>query len=73
MEGGVVVADDKVSLIGSVRSIKSVKSRSGSVRSTRSTRSSVRSVQSVKERPSILEESIFKTWDVEDFFISKQK
>ena len=56
------MAEDKVSLTGSVRSIKSVKSRSGSVRSTRS---SVRSVQSVKERPSILEESIFKTRDVE--------
>merc|ERR1719167_1271949 len=54
-----------VSLTGSVRSIKSVKSRSGSVKSTKSTRSSVRSVQSVKERPSILEESIFKTRDVE--------
>ena len=59
------MTEDKVSLTGSVRSIKSAKSRSGSVRSTRSTRSSVRSVQGVKERPSILEESIFKTQDVE--------
>ena len=59
------MADDKVSLTGSVRSIKSVKSRSGSMKGMRSTRSSVRSVHSVKERPSILEESIFKTRDVE--------
>ena len=66
MEGGVVVADDKVSLSGSIRSVKS---RTGSIKSTtgsvKSTRSSVRSVQSVKERQSILEESIFKTRDVE--------
>merc|ERR1719239_1730375 len=61
VEGGVVVGDDsdKVSLSGSIRSVKS---RTGSVKSTRS---SVRSIQSVKERPSILEESIFKTHDVE--------
>ena len=59
------MAEDKVSLSGSLRSIKSVKSRSGSMKGMRSTRSSVRSVQSVKERPSILEESIFKTRDVE--------
>merc|ERR1719239_1803100 len=54
VEGGVVVGDDsdKVSLSGSIRSVKS-------------TRSSVRSIQSVKERPSILEESIFRTQDVE--------
>merc|ERR1719239_10788 len=72
--GGVIVADDsdKVSLSGSIRSvksrtgsIKSTKSTTGSVRSVKSTRSSVRSVQSVKERGSILEESIFKTQDVE--------
>merc|ERR1719239_2040208 len=71
VEGGVVVGDDsdKVSLSGSIRSVKSVKSRTGSIKSTtgsvKSTRSSVRSIQSVKERPSILEESIFKTHDVE--------
>merc|ERR1711971_1346530 len=74
VEGGVVVGDnsDKVSLSGSVRSVKSVKSRTGSIKSTtgsvRSVKSitgSVRSVQSVKERQSILEESIFKTQDVE--------
>merc|ERR1719239_973140 len=71
VEGGVVVADDsdKVSLSGSVRSVKSrtgsIKSTTGSVKSVKSTRSSVRSIQSVKERPSILEESIFKTHDVE--------
>merc|ERR1719239_1874758 len=74
VEGGIVVTDDsdKVSLSGSVRSVKSVKSRTGSIKSTtgsvrsvKSTRSSVRSIQSVKERPSILEESIFKTQDVE--------
>merc|ERR1711971_1167624 len=74
MGGGVVVGDDsdKVSLSGSVRSVKSVKSRTGSIKSTtgsvRSVKSitgSVRSVQSVKERQSILEESIFKTQDVE--------
>merc|ERR1719239_1063609 len=71
VEGGVVVADDsdKVSLSGSVRSVKSRtgsnKSTTGSVRSGKSTRSSVRSIKSVKERPSILEESIFKTQDVE--------
>merc|ERR1719209_2745961 len=72
--GGVIVADDadKVSLSGSLRSvksrtgsIKSTKSTTGSVRSVKSTRNSVRSVQSVKERGSILEESIFKTQDVE--------
>merc|ERR1719239_1492831 len=72
--GGVIVADDadKVSLSGSIRSvksrtgsIKSTKSTTGSVRSVKSTRNSVRSVQSVKERGSILEESIFKTQDVE--------
>merc|ERR1719209_85262 len=72
--GGVIVADDsdKVSLSGSIRSvksrtgsIKSTKSATGSVRSVKSTRNSVRSVQSVKERGSILEESIFKTQDVE--------
>ena len=60
---------DKVSLSGSIRSVKSrtgsIKSTTGSVRSVKSTRSSVRSIQSVKERPSILEESIFKTHDVE--------
>merc|ERR1719209_2908806 len=71
VEGGVVVGDDsdKVSLSGSIRSVKSrtgsIKSTTGSVRSVKSTRSSVRSIQSVKERPSILEESIFKTHDVE--------
>merc|ERR1719239_771367 len=74
VEGGVVMGEDsdKVSLSGSVRSVKSVKSRTGSIKSTtgsvrsvKSTRSSVRSIQSVKERPSILEESIFKTQDVE--------
>merc|ERR1719239_1275128 len=71
VEGGVVVGDDsdKVSLSGSIRSVKSrtgsIKSTTGSVRSVKSTRSSVRSIQSVKERPSILEESIFKTQDVE--------
>merc|ERR1711971_1357593 len=74
MGGGVVVGDDsdKVSLSGSVRSVKSVKSRSGSIKSTtgsvrrvKSITGSVRSVQSVKERQSILEESIFKTQDVE--------
>merc|ERR1719239_655328 len=70
VEGGVVVGDDsdKVSLSGSIRSVKSrtgsIKSTTGSVRSVKSTRSSV-SIQSVKERPSILEESIFKTHDVE--------
>merc|ERR1719209_2701049 len=72
--GGVIVADDsdKVSLSGSIRSvksrtgsIKSTKSTTGSVRSVKSTRNSVRSIQSVKERGSILEESIFKTQDVE--------
>merc|ERR1719209_90985 len=72
--GGVIVANDsdKVSLSGSIRSvksrtgsIKSIKSTTGSVRSVKSTRNSVRSVQSVKERGSILEESIFKTQDVE--------
>merc|ERR1719209_2562150 len=72
--GGIVVANDsdKVSLSGSIRSvksrtgsIKSIKSTTGSVRSVKSTRNSVRSVQSVKERGSILEESIFKTQDVE--------
>merc|ERR1719341_9180 len=68
VEGGVLVGDDsdKVSLSGSVRSVKSrtgsIKSTTGSVRSVKSTRSSV-SIQSVKERPSILEESIFKTHD----------
>merc|ERR1719341_2581659 len=46
-------------------SIKSLKSTTGSVRSVKSTRSSVRSIQSVKERGSILEESIFRTQDVE--------
>ena len=60
---------DKVSLSGSIRSVKSrtgsIKSTTGSVRSVKSTRSSVRSIQSVKERPSILEESIFRTQDVE--------
>ena len=74
MEGGVVVADDsdKVSMSGSIRSVKSrtgsirsIKSTTGSVRSVKSTRSSVRSIQSVKERGSILEESIFRTQDVE--------
>merc|ERR1719209_1096859 len=71
VEGGVVVGDDsdKVSLSGSIRSVKSrtgsIKSTTGSVRSVKSTKSSVRSIQSVKERPSILEESIFKTHDVE--------
>merc|ERR1719341_350020 len=74
VEGGVVVADDsdKISMNGSTRSVKSrtgstwsIKSTTGSVRSVKSTRSSVRSIQSVKERPSILEESIFKTHDVE--------
>merc|ERR1711971_713314 len=72
-KGQVVEGDsDKVSLSGSIRSVKSVKSRSGSIKSTtgsvRSVKSitgSVRSVQSVKERQSILEESIFKTQDVE--------
>merc|ERR1719209_552263 len=72
--GGVIVANDsdKVSLSGSIRSvksrtgsIKSIKSTTGSVRSVQSTRNSVRSIQSVKERGSILEESIFKTQDVE--------
>merc|ERR1719209_1503778 len=72
--GGVIVANDsdKVSLSGSIRSvksrtgsIKSIKSTTGSVRSVQSTRNSVRSIQSVKERGSILEESIFKTRDVE--------
>ena len=53
---------DAVSLSGSIRSVKS---RTGSIKSIKSTRSSVRSIQSVKERPSILEESIFKTQDVE--------
>ena len=53
---------DAVSLSGSIRSVKS---RTGSIKSTKSTRSSARSIQSVKERPSILEESIFKTQDVE--------
>ena len=53
---------DGVSLSGSIRSVKS---RTGSIKSIKSTRSSVRSIQSVKERPSILEESIFKTQDVE--------
>merc|ERR1719239_1606999 len=71
VEGGVVVGDDsdKVSLSGSVRSVKSVKSRTGSIKSTtgsvRSVKSTRSSVRSVKERPSILEESIFKTQDVE--------
>ena len=60
------MAEDKVSLTGSVRSIKSVKSRSGSVKSTRSTRSSVRSVQSVKERPTILQDSVFKKKEEEE-------
>merc|ERR1719209_163557 len=64
--GGIVVADDKVSLSGSIRSrTGSIKSTTGSVRSVKSTRSSVRSVQSVKERQSILEDSIFKTRDME--------
>jgi len=64
---------------GSVRSVKSntgsvrsVKSNSGSVRSVTSNRSSVRSVQSVKERPSILEDSVFnrEEKEVEDDNIS---
>ena len=56
---------DAVSLSGSIRSVKSRTGSIKSIKSTKSTRSSVRSIQSVKERPSILEESIFKTQDVE--------
>ena len=55
---------DKVSMSGSIRSVKS---RTGSIKSIKSITGSVKSVKSTKSsvRGSILEESIFKTRDVE--------